>query len=93
MKKLKLHLSTVLLFLVALSFSALASCSNHASYKNQEKHEIVEDGVFVCTGPKAKRYHSVEDCMGLSKCKGEVVEITIEEAEERGKTPCHLCVE
>lgn len=59
----------------------------------QEKHEADPNCVYVCTGKSSKRYHSVEDCKGLSKCNSYIVEMTIEEAEDEGKTPCKMCVE
>lgn len=67
------------------------SCSSDRDH-GQEKHAIDEDCVYVCAGRKAKRYHSVDDCKGLTKCSGRVVEVTLEEAEEMGKTPCRMCV-
>ena len=75
--------------ILVLCLFALCSCGGH---RKQEKHEVNPDCVYVCSGRKAKRYHSVEDCKGLSKCSGVVVEMTLEEAEDDGKTPCKLCV-
>lgn len=49
--------------------------------------------VYVCTGSTAKRYHSIVDCKGLSKCSGEIIELTVAEAEDYEKTPCKMCVE
>ena len=66
----------------------LMSCGGH----KQQKHKVDADCVYVCSGSSAKRYHSVEDCKGLSRCSGEIVEMTVEEAEEDGKTPCRMCV-
>lgn len=67
----------------------LASCSSNPK---QTKHELNPDCVYVCSGQSAKRYHSVNDCMGLSRCSGEIAEMTIEDAENKGKTPCKMCV-
>ncbi len=49
------------------------------------------DCVYVCSGPSAKRYHLVKDCKGLSKCYGYILEMTVDEAQARGKTPCKMC--
>lgn len=49
------------------------------------------DQVYVCSGPKAKRYHSDSGCKGLSRCSGEILEMSIKDAEEEGRTPCMLC--
>ena len=68
-------------------------CSCWGNHSRQTKHPVNEAGVFVCAGRTAKRYHSVDDCKGLSRCSGEILEMTLEEAEEMGKTPCRMCVD
>lgn len=57
---------------------------------NEEDNEE-DDMVWVCTGPKSKRYHCDEDCKGLSKCSRLVDCISIDSAESIGKTPCRIC--
>ena len=56
-----------------------------------EKVEPVANGVFVCNGKFAKRYHRTPHCSGLGNCQGEIVEMTVEQAEAQGKTPCKKC--
>lgn len=75
-----------------LGMFVLATCSCSDRKHGQEKHEIDEDCVYVCTGRNARRYHSVDDCKGLTKCSGIIVNMTLEEAEEEGKTHCRMCV-
>lgn len=58
----------------------------------QTKHKVNKDCVYVCSGKNSKRYHSVDDCKGLSRCGGEILEMTIDEAEGHGRTPCRMCV-
>ena len=53
--------------------------------------EPVANGVFVCNGKFAKRYHRTRHCSGLGNCQGEIVEMTVEQAEAQGKTPCRKC--
>ena len=53
--------------------------------------EPVTNGVFVCNGKFAKRYHRTQYCSGLGNCQGEIVEMTVEQAEARGMTPCKKC--
>ncbi len=77
-------------FAFLMTVVLMSSCGS--SHK-QEKHEAQPDCVYVCSGQSARRYHSVNDCRGLSRCSGEVVEMTIEEADSYGKTPCKMCVE
>lgn len=47
--------------------------------------------VWVCTGGSSKRYHLTSKCKGLNSCRGDIKEITLEEAEDQGKTPCRIC--
>lgn len=49
--------------------------------------------VYVCTGPKAKRYHNDEWCIGLGSCSKTVVAMERAAAEKKGKTPCKVCYE
>ena len=81
---------------------ALCSCNNSETKESQldreytettEEYteEYAEDMVYVCTGGSARRYHNEPDCRGLSRCQGDIEEMTIEEAEDDGKTPCKIC--
>lgn len=45
--------------------------------------------VYICTGPKAKVYHSTSKCKGLSKCSGEIKKISRSSTDRRG---CRMCV-
>lgn len=47
--------------------------------------------VYVCDGPTAKAYHTDEDCKGLSRCSGDILEMTESEAIEMGRHLCHYC--
>lgn len=75
--------------ILPLALIILASCGGH---HKPEKYEADPDCVYVCSGRNARRYHSVDNCKGISKCSGEVIEMTIEEAENEYKTPCRICV-
>ena len=50
-----------------------------------------EEKVYICTGSSSKRYHSKKNCRGLSNCGGTIKEITVEQAEKQGRTPCKIC--
>lgn len=50
-----------------------------------------ESKVWVCTGGSSKRYHAYDNCKGLSKCSASIDEVTLEEAEMMGRTPCRKC--
>lgn len=78
------------IIITLIVFIGFCSC---ASSNKQKKVKADENCVYVCTGGHAKRYHSVADCQGLSKCSSEVIELTVAEAEDYEKTPCKMCVE
>ena len=47
--------------------------------------------LILCTGETSTKYHSDPDCRGLSRCSGEIEEVSEEEAEDMGRTPCKIC--
>ena len=67
---------------------AIASCGGT---KEKENRKLRYDEVYVCTGKYAKRFHCDEDCKGLQSCRGEIITMSIEEAEDYGLTPCGYC--
>lgn len=44
--------------------------------------------VFVCKSAGAKKYHLNGNCHGLKRCKHEIVEMSIKDAENRGLGVC-----
>lgn len=48
--------------------------------------------VYVCSGPNTKRYHMNSECIGLSRCSGEIMTMTEKEAINANKTPCRRCM-
>ncbi len=57
----------------------------------KETNSTEKGVVYICTGLNARKYHSSPDCRWLENCSGEIKEITIEEAQRQGKTPCKGC--
>lgn len=47
--------------------------------------------VYICTGGQSKRYHSTDECIGLSKCSRDIKKISIDEAKDLKRTPCGYC--
>ncbi len=47
--------------------------------------------VYICTGPYSKAYYKTADCMGLSRCSGEIEGVTESEAIDEGRHKCHFC--
>jgi hypothetical protein len=78
---LKSVLGIVLLLTPAIE--GIASQNENKTYANEQ--------VYICTGATAKRFHKSEKCRGLSRCSGEIIKVSKEEAIKRGKTPCKIC--
>lgn len=56
-----------------------------------DKSAVETDAVYICTGLNAKKYHSTPKCRWLENCSGEIEEVTLDEAESQGKSPCKGC--
>lgn len=86
----------VLLFAIILMASCSSSSKKSADIEPEKKESSVKsadygDNVYICTGGSSKRYHCDPDCKGLSRCSGEIEEVSEEEAEDMGRTPCKIC--
>lgn len=79
----------LLLLLVTIT---LVACGGSKG-KGKEKEEANSNIVYICNGSYATKYHNNENCRGLRNCSGSIEEITIEEAEDMGRTPCKICCE
>lgn len=44
--------------------------------------------VYICKGPKSKRYHYKSNCRGLSRCSTKIYKVTLEDARDLGRTLC-----
>lgn len=49
------------------------------------------DGVYICTGPKSKRYHRISTCRGLNNCSQEIVKVSLAKAKSLNRTACGIC--
>lgn len=47
--------------------------------------------VYVCMGSSATRYHKTEECPSFANCKSGVEAMSVEEAQDMGRTPCLRC--
>lgn len=50
-----------------------------------------EKTVWICGGPKSKRYHSSRNCAGLRKCSVNPRQVSYNDAVKMGYTPCKKC--
>ena len=93
------------ILLLAICALSITSCDNdprkkysldgynkpQKEYSIDEYNDAREDYVYICTGGKSKRYHADEYCNGLRRCSGSVEEVSVDEAEDMGRTPCKIC--
>ena len=47
--------------------------------------------VYICTGPKSECYHKTSTCRGLSKCSGQMKQVTLKEAQQLHRRQCKVC--
>ena len=71
------------LILSALAFVLSGQVSTEVKTK--------EATVYICTGPKAKKYHATETCRGLNRCSGSIRQLSVSSARVKGFTPCKIC--
>ena len=76
---------------LALTLMLLIGCSSKEEEEQQEQVVEQPTAIYICNSPTAETYHNNPECMGLSRCRYEVVEVTQEEAEELGRRPCKIC--
>ncbi len=71
----------------------LVSCDKNEERveTNQQNGDTEAVTVYICTGPKSKRYHNDNSCRGLNRCSGSVVQISLNEATAKGRTSCNIC--
>lgn len=84
-------LLTLFLILFCLACSDNKRLPKTGQFYDPQEQETGE--VYICTGRSSHAYHSNKDCFGIRSCRGRVKKVTIEEAEELGRTPCHFCHE
>ena len=60
-------------------------------FYDPQEQETLE--VYICTGKSSHAYHSNRNCYGIKACRGTTKKVTIDKAEELGRTPCHFCHE
>lgn len=85
------HLLTLLLLLACISCSDNKRLPKTGQFYDPQEQQTGE--VYICTGRSSHAYHSNRECFGIKSCSRKIIKVTIEEAEERGRTPCHFCHE
>lgn len=80
-------MTTIIKTALALMVAAcsISACALERTHKNQSEK------VYVCHGPKSKRYHKTPNCKGLCRCSTDIRQMTRQEAEAKHYTPCRIC--
>lgn len=74
-----------------LIITTILCCSFTVGDTSQETSSGIT--VYICTGPKSKRYHCDQYCKGLRSCSKDVIAVSLEKARKMGRTPCKWCYE
>lgn len=80
MKTCKKIKATIALIGILLTPVFTVSCATAEAATTEE--------VYICTGPKAKVYHSTPKCKGLDKCSGTIKKVPKSSTKRRG---CKIC--
>ena len=57
-----------------------------------KKNTNIQSGtVYICTGPKARKYHASQNCRGLNRCSGSIKDLSVSAAKSKGFSPCRIC--
>lgn len=89
MKNLKGILNSFCVMILLVSCVEINAKESTGSAYNSVEYSTQK--VYVCTGPKSKRYHRSAHCRGLKKCSRDVKKVSWEEAKKMGRTPCGYC--
>lgn len=73
----------ILFILISAQLFGTQSTAEHLSKS--------ENYVYICTGPKATKYHSTSSCRGLNKCSKDIIKVTQTYAEDKGRKKCKIC--
>ncbi len=82
----RLFIKAAICFMTAFS---LLNCSNCKT--SEENSKDTGNVVYISTSPKAYAYHVNPNCKWLIRTTHSIKEISLEEAEDRGRRPCSKC--
>lgn len=96
---------TYFIWVVTFVLCGVLSCADINKREEQERvypkqrteaekmsmQPIVEEGVYICTGGHARKYHRYRGCRGLNACEGGIEKTTKQKAERVGRKPCKIC--
>lgn len=51
----------------------------------------LDSEVFICTGPRAKHFHTFDDCPSLNRCTDDIEEVELRQAVAKNRKRCKLC--
>lgn len=73
-----LYMKRILIGVMVLGCVSFISCAT-------------SEKVYICKSSSATKYHNSDECWGLNRCKSKIEEVSIEDAEDMGYTPCKIC--
>ena len=76
---------------VATSNNTTKKTSVSASKKTTNTNRATGKTVYICTGPRAEKYHSTATCPGMNRCSASIIGVSESEAWREGRTKCARC--
>ena len=78
---------------ILLSFITFTSSAHPDSHHHTRKFAQVKTQtyVYICNSSKAYAYHCNLNCPGLKHCTHSISKITLQEAENMGRSACREC--
>lgn len=83
---------TLVLLMVAswfISLGIVRVCANAFAKSNPQAWEWV----YISTSPRAYSYHQDKDCKYLRRTNNTIAFVSVDEADDVGRTPCSYCLE
>lgn len=51
----------------------------------------LDSRVYICTGPRAKHFHTFDDCPSLNRCSDDIEEVELRQAVAKNRKRCKVC--
>ncbi|MBR4505237.1 MAG: hypothetical protein IKP21_00490 [Bacteroidales bacterium] len=82
----------IFLSLVIAATVVAAACSSAPTASVAETNDGGDGtNVYICTGGSSEKYHITDTCSALASCSKAVREVTLADAQSKGRTPCKRC--
>ena len=81
----------VCFIVIAAAAGIFSACGNAPTASVSDAGSGDATPVYICTGGSSEKYHSTDTCSALASCSKAVREVTLADAQSKGRTPCKRC--